>query len=89
MQTTHSLLTLLENKKLTKEFYNLAHNNCNPIIISGEYDFTKPLSHSATTSLLNKLDSKFIDALSGVDLDDTIDDDVFGFAAQQYLVDLS
>ena len=86
---THSLLTLLENKKLTKEFYNLAHKNCYPIITSGEYDFTKPLSYSAATSLLNQLNSKFIDALSVVSPEDTIDDDVFGFAAQQYLVDLS
>lgn len=89
MQTTHSLLTLLENKKLTKEFYNFAHKNCYPIIISGKYDFTKPLSYSAATGLLNELDIKFIDALSGVDTEDTIDDDVFGFACQQYLVDLS
>ena len=87
--TTHSLLTLLENKKLTKEFYNLAHKNCYPIIVSGEYDFTKPLSYSAATSLLNQLNSKFADALSGIDTNDTIDDDIFGFAAQQYLVDLS
>lgn len=89
MQTTHSLLTLLENKKLTKEFYNLAHKNCYPIIVSGEYDFTKPLSYSDTAALLSNLDVKFIDALSGVDINDTIDDDVFGFAAQQYLVDLA
>lgn len=89
MQTTHSLLTLLENKKLTKEFYNLAHKNCYSIIISGKYDFTKPLSYSATRDLLNELDLKFIDALSGIDTNDTIDDDVFGFAAQQYLVELS
>ena len=89
MQKTHSLLTLLEDKKLTKEFYNLAHKNCYPIIISGKYDFTKPLSYSDTTDLLTGLDAKFIDALSGVDTQDTIDDDVFGFAAQQYLVDLA
>ena len=89
MQTLHSLLTLLENKKLTKEFYDLAHKNCYQIIISGKYDFTKPLSYSATTALLNELNAKFIDALSDVDINDTIDDDVFGFAAQQYLVDLS
>ena len=86
---THSLLTLLENKKLTKEFYNLAHKYCYQIIISGKYDFTKPLSYSAATGLLNELDIKFIDALSGIDINDTVDDDVFGFACQQYLVDLS
>ena len=86
---THSLLTLLENKMLTKEFYNLAHKYCYQIIISGKYDFTKPLSYSAATGLLNELDIKFIDALSGIDINDTVDDDVFGFACQQYLVDLS
>ena len=86
---THSLLTLLENKKLTKEFYDLAHKNCYPIIISGKYDFTQPLSYDAAISLLGHLDTNFIDALSGVDINDTIDDDVFGFAAQQYLVELA
>lgn len=86
---THSLLTLLENKKLTKEFYDLAHKNCYPIIMSGKYDFTKQLDHNAVTGLLNELDPKFLDALSQTSLDDLFDDDIFGFAAQQYLVDLS
>lgn len=86
---THSLLTLLENKKFTKDFYNSAHKNCYPIIMSGKYDFTKPLDHNAVTGLLNDLDPKFLDALSQTSLDDLFDDDVFGFAAQQYLVDLS
>ena len=86
---THSLLTLLENKKFTKEFYDLAHKNCYPIIMSGKYDFTKPLDHNAVTGLLNELDPKFLDALSQTSLDDLFDDDIFGFAAQQYLVDLS
>ena len=89
MQTTHSLLTLLENKKFTKEFYDLAHKNCYSIIISGNYDFTKPLSHADTFSLLRELDPKFTDALLGISTEDVIDDDVFGFAAQQFLVDLS
>ena len=80
---THSLLTLLENKKFTKEFYDLAHKNCYPIIMSGKYDFTKPLDHNAVTGLLNDLDPKFLDALSQTSLDDLFDDDVFGFAAQQ------
>ena len=30
---THSLLTLLEAKGFTKEFYNLAHKNCYKIIV--------------------------------------------------------
>lgn len=89
MQTTHSLLTLLENKKFTKEFYDLAHKNCYSIIISGNYDFTKPLSHADTFSLLRELDPKFTDALLGISTEVLIDDDVFGFAAQQFLVDLS
>lgn len=86
---THSLLTLLENKKFTKDFYDLAHKNCYPIIMSGNYDFTKPLDHNAVTGLLNELDPRFLDALSQTSLDDLFDDDIFGFAAQQYLVDLS
>ena len=88
---THSLLTLLENKKFTKEFYYLAHKNCYSIIISGRYDFTKPLSYDDTFSLLRELDPKFTDALVGISTstEDVIDDDVFGFAAQQFLVDLS
>ena len=86
---THSLLTLLENKKFTKEFYDLAHKNCYPIIMSGKYDFTKPLDHNAVTGLLNDLDPRFLSALSQTSLDDLFDDDIFGFAAQQYLVDLS
>lgn len=88
---THSLLTLLENKKFTKEFYDLAHKNCYSIIISGRYDFTKPLTYDDTFSLLRELDPKFTDALVGISTstEDVIDDDVFGFAAQQFLVDLS
>ena len=89
MQTIHSLLTLLEKENITKEFYRLAHKNCYPIIISGKYDFTKPLDHNAVTSLLNDLDPRFLNALSKTSLDDLFDDDVFGFACQQYLVDLS
>ena len=85
---THSLLTLLENKKLTKEFYNLAHKNCYPIITSGKYDFTKPLSWSKTVDLLREVGLE-TDLMNSVNLDDTIDDDVFGFAAQQYLVELA
>ena len=88
MQTTHSLLTLLENKKLTKEFYNLAHKNCYSIIISGKYDFTKPLSWSKTVDLLREVGLE-TDLMNSVNIDDTIDDDIFGFAAQQYLVELA
>lgn len=85
---THSLLALLENKKLTKEFYNLAHKKCYSIIMSNRYDFTKPLSWTDTNNLLKEvgLDT---DLMKSVNLDDTVDDDVFGFAAQQYLVDLA
>ena len=86
---THSLLTLLENKKFTKDFYDLAHKNCYPIIMSRKYDFTKPLDHNAVTGLLNELDPRFLSALSQTSLDDLFDDDIFGFACQQYLVDLS
>lgn len=85
---THSLLTLLENKKLTKEFYNLAHKNCYSIITSGRYDFTKPLSWVDTNNLLKEVGLE-TDLMKSVNFDDTIDDEVFGFAAQQYLVDLS
>ena len=86
--TTHSLLTLLESKKLTKEFYNLAHKNCYPIIISGKYDFTKPLSWVDVNNLLKEVGLE-TDLMQSVNLNDTVDDDVFGFACQQYLVDLS
>ena len=57
--------------------------------MSGKYDFTKPIDHNAVTGLLSKLDPRFLDALSETSLDDLFDDDIFGFAAQQYLVDLS
>ena len=85
---THSLLTLLENEKLTKEFYRLAHKNCYQIIISGKYDFTKPLSWVDANNLLKEVGIE-TDLMQSVHLNDTIDDDVFGFACQQYLVDLS
>ena len=88
MQTTHSLLTLLENKKLTKKFYSLAHKNCYSIIMSGKYDFTKPLSWVDTSNLLKDVGIE-TDLMQSIDLNDTVDDDVFGFACQQYLVDLS
>ena len=89
MQVTHSLLTLLEAKKLTKAFYESAHKNCYSIIISGNYDFTKPLTYNSALALLSELNTKFTDALLGISTEDLIDDDVFGFAAQQFLVDLS
>ena len=85
---THSLLTLLENKKLTKEFYRLAHKNCYQIIISGKYDFTKPLSWVDANNLLKEVGIE-TDLMQSINLNDTVDDDVFGFACQQYLVDLS
>ncbi len=85
---THSLLTLLENEKLTKEFYRLAHKNCYQIIISGKYDFTKPLSWVDANNLLKEVGIE-TDLMQSVHLNDTVDDDVFGFACQQYLVDLS
>lgn len=86
--TTHSLLTLLESKNLTKEFYNLAHKNCYSIIMSGKYDFTKPLSWVDVNNLLKEVGLE-TDLMQSVNLNDTVDDDVFGFACQQYLVDLS
>ena len=85
---THSLLTLLEKENITKEFYKLAHKNCYPIIISGKYDFTKPLSWVDANNLLKEVGME-TDLMQSVNLNDTVDDDVFGFACQQYLVDLS
>ena len=85
---THSLLTLLENIHITKEFYRLAHKNCYPIIISGKYDFTKPLSWVDANNLLKEVGIE-TDLMQSINLNDTVDDDVFGFACQQYLVDLS
>lgn len=86
---THSLLTLLEKKGFTKEFYEQANKYCYDIIISNKYDFTKPLSLHEITGLITDIDIKYISILDDVNKDDTVDDDVFGFAAQQYLVDLS
>lgn len=88
MQTIHSLLTLLEKENITKEFYRLAHKNCYPIIISEKYDFTKPLSWVDANNLLKEVGME-TDLMKSVSLNDTVDDDVFGFACQQYLVDLS
>jgi len=89
---THSLLTLLENVKVTKRFYEESHKKVLEIIASG-IDFKKPLSiddfkkllsltgfnQEETTSILSHVSS----------YEDTIDDDVFGFAAQQLLVELA
>ena len=86
---THSLLTLLEAKGFTKEFYEQANIYCYNIIISNKYDFTEPLSLHEITGLITDIDIKYISILDNVNQDDTVDDDVFGFAAQQYLVELA
>ncbi len=86
---THSLLTLLEKKGFTKEFYEQANKYCYDIIISNKYDFTKPLSLHEITGLITDIDIKYVSILADVNKDDTVDDDVFGFAVQQYLVELA
>ena len=86
---THSLLTLLEAKGYTKEFYEQANKYCYEIIISNKYDFTKPLSLQEITGLISDINIDYLSILNDVNEDDTVDDDVFGFAAQQYLVELA
>jgi len=90
--TTHSLLTLLENVKVTKRFYEESHKKALEIIASG-IDFKKPLSTSDLKKLLS-LSGFSVEETTSIlshvpSGDDTIDDDVFGFAAQQLLVELA
>ncbi len=86
---THSLLTLLEKKSLTKEFYEASHKKCYDIIASERYNFKEPLTKSEAIAFINEIGSKFNSVADNIDSEDLVDDDVFGFAAQQYLVDLS
>lgn len=90
--TTHSLLALLENTSVTKRFYEESHKKALEIIASG-IDFKKPLSTADFKKLLSLSgfnQEETTNILAHVpSADDTIDDDVFGFAAQQLLVELA
>lgn len=89
MSTTHSLLNLLEAKKYTKDFYEKSVEKSLDIILSKKFDFTKPLSKADAIEFMTSIDPSMLDCISSISSDDVVDDDIFGFACQQKLVELS
>lgn len=88
-----SFLELLEKQGKTKEFFNYVYeNNVIKIIDNKNLDFSKHLSKEKFISFLGYSQTGIIDIAKMVDeldADDLVEDDVFCFAAQQKLVDLS
>lgn len=89
MSITHSLLTLLEKKSFTKQFFEQSQGLCYDIIVSNKYDFTEPLSYDSIHGLLSDINPEYLSILDGTSKEDLFDDDVFGFACQKYLVELA
>jgi len=89
MSTTHSLLTLLEKKSFTKQFFEQSQKVCYQIIVSNKYDFTEPLSFDSIYGLLSDINPEYLSILAGTLKEDLFDDDVFGFACQRHLVELA
>lgn len=89
--TTHSLVTLLDNQDLAKIFYENAFKKCYSIVESGRYDFTQTLPIQDARSLCSEiLGDDYNDSIfENTNLGDKFDDDIFGFAVQQYLVELA
>lgn len=89
MSTTHSLLNLLEKKKYTKDFYEKSVEKSLEIILLKRFDFTKPLSKKDAIEFITHIDESMADCINYINEEDMVDDDVFGFACQQKLVELS
>lgn len=89
MPTTHSLLTLLEKKSFTKQFFEQSQKICYNIIVSNKYNFTEPLSFDSIHGLLSDINPEYLSILDETQKEDLFDDDVFGFACQKYLVELA
>lgn len=89
MSTTHSLLNLLEAKKYTKDFYEKSVEKSLEIILLKRFDFTKPLSKKDAIEFISIVDQSMDDCINSINQEDMVDDDVFGFACQQKLVELS
>lgn len=89
MSTTHSLLNLLEAKKYTKNFYEKSVEKSLGVILSKRFDFTKPLSKKDAIEFMTHIDGSMLDCIGSINQYDLVDDDVFGFACQQKLVELS
>ena len=94
MNKVLSLNDLLHGEGLLKDFYFESKEQVYKIINDKSIDFTKPLSKEEFGQLLNhysKITSEQKDKLLSLvdDSFETVDDDVFGFAAQEVLTEIA